>query len=128
MDFDNKHPTNGQKDLAEEYALKEYARLNRNRNPISNLFTFDDIKAAFNAGRGSVVENIPKLMWRDIENYRISYAITPFGDYSILWPTTDNFTIYFNGRHLTLIATKLQQAKQAANEDYRKRIKQLLEL
>ena len=48
-----------QKDLAEEYALKEYARVNGEDDLIfedNRCFTFDDIKAAFNAGRESVVE------------------------------------------------------------------------
>lgn len=118
-----------QKDLAKEYATERLqGRLSGNEVSFSEnkVFTEEDIEYAFNAGRESVLENIPKLMWKDIEDYRISYAITPFGDYSILWPTTDNFTIYFNGRHLKLSATKLQQAKQAANEDYQNRIKMVL--
>ena len=118
-----------QKDLAEAYLAKakENAIYFKDGSfPNIPLFQGNDIKAAFNAGRESVVENILKLMWKDIEDYRISYAITPFGDYSILWSTTDNFTIYFNGKHLKLSATKLQQAKQAANEHYKKQIKQAL--
>lgn len=52
------------KDLAEEYALAEYARVNGESAPIftdNRCFTFDDIKYAFNAGRESVVENMPEL-------------------------------------------------------------------
>lgn len=51
------------KDLAEEYSIKDYERLN-DSEPISeeNLcFSIIDIKAAFNAGRESVIENVPEL-------------------------------------------------------------------
>lgn len=127
------------KDLSLVYALKEYARVNGKGGPIIEdkmCFTFDDIKAAFNAGRGSVVENIPELEWKDEdrrgdeENYiEESYSLTPFGDYSILkWYAPTDITIYFNGEPSKSGITSVQQAKQAANEDYKKRIKQTLEL
>ena len=51
------------KDLAEEYSIKDYERLN-DSEPISeeNLcFSIIDIKAAFNAGRESVIENAPEM-------------------------------------------------------------------
>ena len=54
------------KDLSLAYALKEYARLNGQSDPIfedNKCFIFDDIKAAFNAGRESVTESLPKLKW-----------------------------------------------------------------
>ena len=44
-----------QEDLSLVYALKEYARVNGKGGPIieyNRCFTLDDIKAAFNAGRG----------------------------------------------------------------------------
>ena len=50
------------KNLAEQYATKEYERLN-DSDPIfeDNLcFSIIDIEAAFNAGRESVVENTPE--------------------------------------------------------------------
>lgn len=52
------------KDLSLAYALKEYTRVNGESDPIfedNRCFTFDDIKAAFEAGRESVVENMPEL-------------------------------------------------------------------
>mgnify|MGYP005869787075 CR=1 FL=1 len=58
-----------QKDLAEEYALKEYARVNGENDLIfedNRCFTFDDIKAGFNAGRESVVESLPELGWKRV--------------------------------------------------------------
>ena len=59
------------KDLAEGYALEEYARVNGENDPIftdNRCFTFDDIKYAFNAGRESVVENMPELEWNLVVN------------------------------------------------------------
>jgi len=56
------------KDLSLVYALKEYARVNGKGDPIiedNKCFTFDDIKAAFNAGRESVVEDMPELKWNN---------------------------------------------------------------
>lgn len=117
-----------QKDLAEEYAIKEYARPNRNKNPISNLFTFDDIKAAFNAGRESVLENMPKLKWNDFyEGLKNYYASCPIGwCYQVSYKVNE-FELFCNdcflGRFLSF-----EHAKQAANEDYKQRIKQALGL
>lgn len=120
-----------QKDLAEEYALKEYAGVNGESDLIfedNKCFTFDDIKAAFNAGRESVVENMPKLKWNDfsdgLENY---YASCPIGwCYKVSYKVNE-FELFCNGcfiGHFFLI----EQAKQAANEDYKQRIKQALGL
>ena len=57
-----------QKDLALVYALKEYGRVNGKGGLIiedKRCFTLDDIKAAFNAGRESVVENMPRLLFKE---------------------------------------------------------------
>ena len=57
-----------QKDLADEYAEKEYKRVNGDSEPIftdETCFTFDDIKYAFNAGRESVLENMPRLLFKE---------------------------------------------------------------
>ena len=115
------------KDLAEEYAIKEYERLN-DSEPIfedNKCFTFDDIKAAFNAGRESVVENIPELEWKGLEYFQ--YADTCFGRYNI-----DNFVVQllrFNGKEIPTPADcSLEDAKQAADEDYKQRIKKALGL
>lgn len=128
------------KDLSLVYALKEYARVNGKGGPIiednKRCFTINDIRAAFYAGRESVVESLPELEWKDEdrrgdeENYiEESYSLTPFGDYSILkWYAPTDITIYFNGEHSKSGITSVQQAKQAANEDYKKRIKEALGL
>lgn len=128
-----------QEKLAEEYAIKDYERLNGEGEPVfeDNLcFSIVDIEGAFNAGRESVVESIPELKWKDEdrrgdeENYiEESYSLTPFGDYSILkWYCPTDITIHFNGEHYKSGITSIQQAKQAANEDYKERVKQALGL
>ena len=115
------------KDLAEEYAIKEYERLN-DSEPIfedNKCFTFDDIRAAFNAGRESVVENMPELEWRGQANFK--YANTNIGMYNL-----DNFGIWLlrsNGVEIPLPTDcSLEDAKQEANNDYKKRIKEALGL
>ena len=114
--------------LSLAYALKEYARVNGKGGPIieyDRCFTLDDIKAAFNAGRESVVESLPELEWKGFGYFKI--AVTPLGRYNL-----DNFGIWllrFNGMEVQVpTGCNLEQAKQAANEDYKKRIKQALGL
>ena len=116
-----------QKDLAEEYAHKAFLKRNR-INPMSIhdlCFSVTDIKAAFNAGRESVVESLPELEWKGYAPF--IHAATPIGRYNI-----DNFGIWllrFNGKEIPLSTGRsLAKAKQAANEDYKKRIKQALGL
>lgn len=115
------------KDLSLVYALKEYARVNGKSDPIidNRCFTFNDIKAAFNAGRERVVESMPELEWKGYAPF--IHADTPIGRYNI-----DNFVVQllrFNGKEIPTPADcSLEEAKQAANEDYKKRIKQALGL
>ena len=115
------------KDLAEEYLDRKIKQ-----EPFKSLtkgfeyaFSADDIKAAFNAGRESVVENIPELEWKGLEYFQ--YADTCFGRYNI-----DNFVVQllrFNGKEIPTPADcSFEEAKHAANEDYKKRIKQVLYL
>jgi len=117
-----------QKDLSLVYALKEYARVNGKGGPIiedKRCFRLDDIKAAFNAGRESVVDSLPELEWKGYVPF--IHAATPIGRYNI-----DNFGIWllrFNGKEIPLsTGSSLEEAKQAANEDYKQRIKQALGL
>ena len=116
------------KGLSLVYALKEYARVNGKGGPIiegKRCFTFDDIKAAFNAGRESVVDSFPELEWKGYAPF--IHAATYIGRYNI-----DNFGIWllrFNGKEIPLpTGSSLEEAKQAANEHYKKRIKQVLGL
>ena len=115
-------------DLSLAYALKEYARVNGKDGPVikgNRCFTFDDIKAAFNAGRESVVESLPELEWKGYAPF--IHAATPIGRYNI-----DHFGIWllrFNGKEIPLsTGSSLEETKQAANEHYKKQIKQALGL
>jgi hypothetical protein len=116
------------KDLSLVYALEEYDRVNGKSDLIfkdNKCFTFDDIKAAFNAGRESVMDSLPEMEWKGIEYFQ--YADTYFGRYNI-----DDFGICllrFNGKEIPLPpGSSLEETKQAANEHYKKQIKQVLGL
>lgn len=118
------------KDLSLAYALKEYARVNGESDPIfedNRCFTFDDIKAAFNAGRESVVESLPELKWKDNDKaIEVEFALCPVGRYEVVrWD--ELFEIWCNSLFLGY-RPSLSEAKQVANEDYKKRIKQALGL
>ena len=118
------------KDLSLVYALKEYARVNGKSDLIfeeNKCFTFDDIKAAFNAGRESVVENMPKIEWEKCigglvnkDQFRDWYIeVDEFAKQKYTLVIPDEIPRCF---------TTLKEIKQAANEDYKERIKQALGL
>ncbi len=116
------------KDLAEDYLIKakESAIYFKDGNfPNMPLYQENDIKAAFSAGRDSMLENIPELEWKGYAPF--IHAATPIGRYNI-----DNFGIWllrFNGKEIPLsTGSSLEAAQQAANEDYKQRIKQALGL
>ena len=123
-----------QKDLAEEYSIKEYERVNGESDLIfedNKCFTFDDIKAAFNAGRESVVENIPKLLIKETQER----LIADNGIFEIIYHiyksvSVDEPRYAFATTYETPIQwyDTLEKAMDAANEDYKKRIKQALGL
>ena len=117
-----------QKDLAGEYLTKaqENAIYFKDINFFNGpLYQENDIKAAFNAGRDSVVEDASELEWKGYAPF--IHAATPIGRYNI-----DNFGIWllrFNGKEIPLsTGSSLEAAKQAANEHYKKQIKQALGL
>lgn len=117
-----------QKDLAEEYAIKAQENaiyFKDGKFPNMPLYQESDIKAAFSAGRESVVESIPELEWKGYAPF--IHAATPIGRYNI-----DNFGIWllrFNGKEIPLsTGSSLEAAQLAVNEDYKKRIKQALGL
>ncbi len=119
-----------QKDLAEEFLtkVKENAIYFKDGNfPNMPLFQENDIKAAFNAGRESVVESMPELEWKDNDQaIEEEFAFCPVGRYEVIrWD--ELFEIWCNSLFLGY-RPSLSEAKQAANEDYKKRIKQALGL
>ena len=121
------------KDLAKEYALARLqGRLSGNEISFceNKVFTEGDIETAFNAGRESVVESVVKSMselkWREV-----CYLGR---DFIAAYPYGCHYVIEFIGRKLDLLCnrqfiarlTSLSHAKQAANEDYKQRIKKAL--
>ena len=119
-----------QKDLAEEYANERLqGRLSGNEISFSDnkVFTKDDIRAAFNAGRESVVSNISELEWKDNDiAIEEEFAFCAVGRYEVShWD--EFFEVWCNSVFLGY-RPSLEEAKQAANEDYKKRIKQALGL
>lgn len=116
------------KDLAKEYATARLqGRLSGNEISFSEskVFTEEDIEAAFNAGRESVVESLPELEWKGYAPF--IHAATPIGRYNI-----DNFGIWllrFNGKEIPhSTGSSLDEAKLAANEHYKLKIKLALGL
>ena len=123
-----------QKDLADEYAEKEYKRVNGDSAPIftdETCFTFDDIKAAFNAGRESVVENMPRLLFKETREGLIAdNGVFEFIYHIYKTASVDEPRYAFATTYETPIQwyDTLEEAMDAANEDYKKRIKQALGL
>lgn len=119
------------KDLAEEYLIKAKEGaiyFKDGKFPNMPLFQENDIKAAFDAGRESVVDDIPDLKWRE-EICRDKYFFEAYalGAYYLIILRDSEFRVACNYRHFASY-TSLTAAKQAANEDYKKRIKEALGL
>lgn len=126
------------KDLAEEYAIKakENAIYFKNGNfPNMPLYQGGDIKAAFNAGRESVVEKASELEWEDIGVYgekaryiNVCRAHKPLEEYLIQeWFYPKNIELHCND--FTKNGFKnIEEAKAYAKEAYKRRIKQALGL
>ena len=118
------------KDLAEEYAIKEYECANGDSDLIfedNRCFAFDDIKAAFNAGRESVIENVPELKWQRVYKAGPYLAVTVFDWFYRVEFVDNKFNLFSNGYFISRYIS-LSDAKQAANEHYKKQIKQALGL
>ena len=118
------------KDLAREYALARLqGRLSGNEVSFceNKVFTEGDIETAFNAGRESVVENMPKLKWECEYPYTADEARTPITIFHI-FHNDDGFHLAGYGLGLSKMFGTLDEAKRFANEDYKKRIRQALGL
>lgn len=121
------------KKLAEEYALARLqGRLSGNEISFSEnrVFTKEDIENAFNAGRESVVENVPKLSWSSVGPEKMSNP-TLVGVY-IITPLNPSFKLELDNGFVSRIVdcpfkTK-KEAIQAANENYKQHIKEALGL
>ena len=118
------------KDLAKEYLTKakENAMYFKNGNfPNMPLYQGKDIKDAFNAGCASAVENIPELKWVECVGGYI--AETNFNEWYIEVNelVKEKYTLVIANATPRCFTT-LKNAKQAADEDYKKRIIQALGL
>lgn len=114
--------------LAGEYLTKaqENAIYFKDGNfPNMPLYQENDLKAAFNAGRESVVENIPDLKWECEYPYTADEARTPITIFHI-FHNDDGF--HLAGYGLSKMFGTLDEAKRFANEHYKKQIKQALGL
>lgn len=118
------------KDLSLVYALKEYTRVNGKGGPIieyDRCFTFDDIKAAFNAGRESVTESLPKLKWRRVHKDGPHLAVTVFDWFYRIEFVYNKLNLFCNGYFISCHISA-SEAKQAATEHYKQYIKKALGL
>ena len=120
-----------QKDLAEEYATARLrGRLSGNEVSFceNKVFTEGDIETAFNAGRESVVENMPELEWRKVCYLGKEFiAAHPYGCRYAIEFVGMEFELFCN-RQFVIRSTSLSHAKQAANKHYKEQIKQALGL
>ena len=95
--------------------------------PNMPFFQENDIKAAFNAGRESVVESLPELKWRRVHKDGPYLAVTVFNWFYRIEYVYNEFHLFCNGYFISRYLSLLE-AKQAANEHYKKQIKQALGL
>lgn len=119
-----------QKDLAEEYLIKakENAIYFKDGNfPNMPLYQEKDIEAAFNAGRESVVESMPKLKWAKIFEDGPYIAISSFGVSYRIEFAYNEFNLFCNSKYIGCYIS-FSESKHAANEHYKKQIKQALGL
>lgn len=119
-----------QNDLAKEYLDKVSgsALYFKDGNfPNMPFFQENDIKAAFNAGRESVVESLPELKWRRVYKDGPYLAVTVFNWFYRIEYVYNEFHLFCNGYFISRYLSLLE-AKQAANEHYKKQIKQALGL
>ena len=119
-----------QKDLAEKYITKarENAISFKDDNfPNMPLYQESDIKAAFNAGRESIIENVPELKWKRVYKDGPYLAVTVFEWFYRVEFVDNKFNLFSNGYFISCYIS-LSDAKQAANEHYKQYIKKALEL
>lgn len=95
--------------------------------PNMPLYQERDIEAAFNAGRESVVENMPKLKWQRVCKDGPYLAVTVFNWFYRIEFIYNEFHLFCNSYFISCYIS-LSDAKQAANKHYKQYIKQTLGL
>jgi len=120
-----------QEKLAEEYAVARLQdRLSGNEVSFSEnkVFTEEDIEAAFNAGRESVVNNMPELVWTQVHYLgKETLNAYPLGASFKIEFSGMEFNVYCN-YHFVTRAPSISFAKQASDKHYKEMIKQALGL
>ena len=119
--------------LAEEYLKRKIKKEPFNSLTIDFNFAFsaNDIEEAFNAGRESVVENVPRLLFKESQEGLIAdNGIFEFIYHIYKSASVDEPRYAFATTYETPIQwyNTLEETMEAANEDYKKRIKQALGL
>lgn len=123
------------KDLAKEYADLQY-KIQQDAPEESpdlskGIFGHEDIVNAFNAGRESVVENMPRLLFKESQEGLIAdNGIFEFIYHIYKSASVDEPRYAFATTYETPIQwyDTLEESMDAANNDYQKRIKQALGL
>lgn len=118
------------KDLTKEYLnkiLDSAIYFKKGNLPDMPLYNQKSIIDAFNAGRESVVENMPKLKWAKVFEDGLCVALSSFGVSYRIEFAYNKFNLFCNSIYINCYVS-LSATKQAANEDYKKRIKQALGL
>ena len=82
---------------------------------------------AFEAGRKSVIENLPELKWKKVYVDGPYLAVTVFNWFYRIELVYNEFNLFCNSCYISCYISLLE-AKQAANEDYKQRIKKALGL
>lgn len=122
------------KNLAKEYAAARLqGRLSGNEISFSNnnnnkVFSEEDIEAAFNAGRASIMQDLPELKWIDnlaeLEDFEECMTETPFGKYSIRYYCYYGaYVVFFSDEKISGNFKSLDDAKLFVEKDYHNRIK-----
>ena len=122
-----------QKGLAEEYAEKEYHRVNGDDAPCFTdepCFNFDDIRYAFEAGYDSVFEGL-RLLFKERQEGLVAETHLLNEYYHICKSASveePRYTFVFEYEKPNQWYDTLEEAMDAANDDYRERIKETLGL
>lgn len=125
------------KNLAKEYAAARLqGRLSGNEISFSNnkVFSEEDIEAAFNAGRASIMQDLPEVKWIDdlaeLEDFEECMTKVPFGKYSIryyyYYYYYRAYVVFFSDEKISMDFKSLDDAKLFAEKDYFNRIKLVL--
>lgn len=117
------------KNLVEEYLKKvREGAIYFKDYPNMPLYREDEIKMAFYAGRESIIENMPELKWKEKGYINREYiAECIYGGYYIINFVGMEFEATFNFQFVAR-SSSLSHAKKAANEDYKKRMRNMLGL